>query len=412
MNLEQLTNKNILLLGKTRVFQFGEFASLLKKNDIHLTENNFSIIVEGAMMTPYEQNRVDELYATHQYTFIAIDHLEKLLTQTIAHKPLLMSLKLSRNTQRLLSYIHNNYIDDTLFFDLLRIYNWDGEDFFATDTNRDVSASLIRRFYKNLHTNHNAEYAPSGLYTLAQQTTNTQLLETLATLQPTRNHIQLQCAIASNSCTPMHIVQRWIDTGSKELLNAIAKNRELDDDTLIQLIQKDDTLAFISAHHIQLSDKRFALLKTYHTIALNPTLTLQMQEQLFQTRNDAILNALATNKALTTPLAQKILSLKEAQLSALIYRNFCNDIALLQEAFDKGEHLEDLAHNHATPQEILQQLYTLQTPTILMALACNENTPIDLLYQLQLDRRFERYVKTNKSFGTFIQTQNIGWLDI
>ena len=45
-----------------------------------------------------------------------------------------------------------------------------------------------------------------------------------------------------------------------------------------------------------------------------------------------------------------------------------------------------------------------------MALAKNESTPIELLYQLQLDSRYERAVKTNAGFGKHIQTQNIGWL--
>ena len=47
---------------------------------------------------------------------------------------------------------------------------------------------------------------------------------------------------------------------------------------------------------------------------------------------------------------------------------------------------------------------------VLLALAKNENTPVDVLYQLQLDSRLERSVKENPSFGKHIQTDNIGWI--
>ena len=47
---------------------------------------------------------------------------------------------------------------------------------------------------------------------------------------------------------------------------------------------------------------------------------------------------------------------------------------------------------------------------MLTALAKNRNTPAELLYQLQLDKRLERYVMENPGFGEHIQRENIGWL--
>jgi len=44
-----------------------------------------------------------------------------------------------------------------------------------------------------------------------------------------------------------------------------------------------------------------------------------------------------------------------------------------------------------------------------MALARNEATPVELLYQFQLDSRLARAVKENASFGKHIQRDNIGW---
>ena len=77
-----------------------------------------------------------------------------------------------------------------------------------------------------------------------------------------------------------------------------------------------------------------------------------------------------------------------------------------------GNAEEDLAEalyeNSATPQAILTQAY--ENPHYHEALAKNENTPVEILYQLQLDSRYERYVKTNAGFGKHIQSENIGWM--
>lgn len=68
-----------------------------------------------------------------------------------------------------------------------------------------------------------------------------------------------------------------------------------------------------------------------------------------------------------------------------------------------------MANNENTPEDILQKLSQSEDTAILLGLAKNPSTPIDVLYQLQLDSRFERSVKENPTFGRHIQTENIGW---
>ena len=77
--------------------------------------------------------------------------------------------------------------------------------------------------------------------------------------------------------------------------------------------------------------------------------------------------------------------------------------------YDLGEYSVQLAANSSLPCEILEKLYQSDEPAVLGALAANPATSIDILYQLSLDRRFERSVKTNPTFGNHIQTHNIGW---
>ena len=64
------------------------------------------------------------------------------------------------------------------------MYSWSGEDFVENDDNRDVSAALILRFYKNIERNHNVQYATLGLMHLLLQTHKQELVELIAGLEP------------------------------------------------------------------------------------------------------------------------------------------------------------------------------------------------------------------------------------
>ena len=84
-----------------------------------------------------------------------------------------------------------------------------------------------------------------------------------------------------------------------------------------------------------------------------------------------------------------------------------------------SEHLEtlfalnrygvELASNRSLSAQKLEMLYATSDLEILKALASNTSTPVELLYQLSLDQRTERAVKTNPAFGKHIQTYNLGW---
>ena len=97
MNLEELRDKSILLLGKPRAFNNEEFIKEIEFYNINLaSEYNEDVVmvVDGKMMTPYEQNKSDELYELHskELEFISIDTLERELVKHINPNTLLMSL--------------------------------------------------------------------------------------------------------------------------------------------------------------------------------------------------------------------------------------------------------------------------------------------------------------------------------
>lgn len=413
MNLQDLQDKTILLLGKSRAFSENEFVSQLQFHKITLTQEmngGVVLILEGRMMSPYEQNSSDELYEQKKYTFMNIDIFENLLAQEIDNNTLLMSLKLSNDKKRLKSFLQNNYIDDTLFFKLLKMYSFGGEDFFENDDNRDVSAALIGRFYKNIERNHNVQYATTGIYHLIAQTENAQLLEAIAQLEPTQKHPKIMKALALHVKIPKSVQKIFLKKGDATLQEAMAYNSHLDKSIARALI-KNENLAAVVAQNIQLDEELFAMLSVYKTfLAANETLSEAMQESLFSLNDATIHLALAMNKCLHSTLCYRLLHVKSESINKAIYANSATPLEVLETAYKEGIYNEDLSANSTTTQTILEELSYSEDEKILYNLAKNENTPVEVLYQLQLDSRFERAVKTNEAFGKYIQSQNIGWL--
>jgi len=413
MNLQDFKNKTIVLLGKSRAFSEDEFFSQLQFHNITAVKEvnaDVAIVLEGRMMSPYEQNLSDELYEQKKYTFINIDDFEKLLAQEIDNDTLLMSLKLSNDKARLKSFLQNSCIDDTLFFKLLKMYSFGGEDFFENDDNRDVSAALIGRFYENIERNHNVQYATTGIYHLIAQTKNEQLLEAIAQLEPVKKHPKIIKALALHVKIPKSVQKMFLKKGDAQTKEAMAYNANLDKSIAKELI-KNENLAAIVAQNIRLDEELFNFLSAYKTfLAANETLSEAMQHELFNLNDEAVSLALAANSTLHVTTCKLLLHVKSEKIHKILYTNSATPPEILQNAYKEGGYNEELSANSATPQSILQELSTSEDEKILYNLAKNENTPLEVLYQLQLDSRFDRAVKTNESFGRHIQSENIGWL--
>lgn len=414
MNLETLKNQTILLLGKPRAFSEAEFNAQLGVHNIAVVKElreDVQYILEGRMLTPYEQNLSDELYETKQYRFLKIDDFEKAMADEIDDDVLLMSLKLSNDTERLKSFLQNGCVSDALFFKLLKMYKWQGEDFFENDDNRDVSAALIGRFYENIERNHNVQYATTGIIHLLSQTENPQLLEAISELEAVKFHPKIKILLAQHPFSPQKVLKKLLQSKEQEVLEAMSENPALEKNIALQLAQIDAVLAQKIAANSRLDDELFEKLLPHASgLGFNETLSEMMQRTLFDLDDEDVLAALAQNKNLSAEVLEKILLKQEELLTQALYKNPCVSSALLEAAYTDAKNHLSLAQNSATPQEILEKLYINGDADILDALARNEKTPVEILYQLQLDRRFERAVKTNRAFGKYIQSQNIGWL--
>jgi len=453
MNLEELENKSILLYGKSRAFSSEEFDAQIKSHNISVVKDysqDVVLVVDGRMMTPYEENSSEELYKKSKESgsgleFISIDVLEKELASHIDADVLLMSLKLSHDKDRLKSFLQNSMISDELFLKLLKMYSWSGEDFFENDDNRDVSAALILRFYKNIERNHNVQYSTLGLMHLVVQSKDGVLIEAISELEPLVKSLKndnkdskhsIITAIATHHQTPEDVLRRFIkdstpyvqtlvamrknccldmqqslyETQSEMVHEALSHNVNLDIEIVVKLLDNPKYAKNI-AKNILLNDEIFQmLLEDYKKeLAQNESLSPQMQERLVSYHDEDISIALASNEHLSMHVEAELLCEDSHDINYAIYSNPNTSQERLEEAFSNKLNYIALANNENTPIYILEILAKSEDEKVLLGLAKNENTPIEILYQLQLDARFERFVKENKSFGKHIQTQNIGW---
>ena len=387
MNLQDLQVRTLFMFGKPRAFSLEEFQSQIQHHKLHFVEEyheDVDLLVEGRMMTPYEQNMSDDLYENKQIESINIDVLEKILAASLEDDTLLMSLKLSHDKERLKSFLQNSCISDSLFLKLLKLYSWSGEDFFENDDNRDVSAAFISRFYENIERNHNVQYATSGFIQLVSQAKSSEILQAIADLEPLSYHPKIMMAIAMSRYCDEKMQKKLHKKCDEKIDEALSFNKNLSL-ALVGEFMKEERLGCNVAKSRELDDILFEQLQNFALcLASNPSLTLKMQEQLLDSNEQEIYLALADNPNLQEGVLKRLLKESNELIQSALYENTAMAVELLEEAYKEGKYYKSLAKN--------------------------ENTPVEILYQLQLDSRYERYVKTNGAFGKHIQSENIGWL--
>lgn len=447
MDLKALSNQSIVLFGKSRALTAEEFDNQLKSHNITRVERydaSVACIIEGRLINPVEQLELDTLYAQKAAPIVDVDVIERLLCSEIDGDRLLMSLKLSGDRERLLGFLQNSNIEDVLFLRLLGLYDWQGEGFFENDENRDVTAALIARFYEHIERNHNVQYANMGLMHLIAQTESAALIETISALAPVQQALKngsdnatqkILAVIAEHPATPQKVLGQFVRYAADSALKQIIATRsgldvslqrklfETQSDAVRRALSTNPSLeksladALMDGYgeniaaHLEMNETMFGRLfeKYPETVAKNPTLTLPMQRRIFCEPDD-VQAALASNDALDAGMLLLLFETNKPQIRAALAANTETPPSLLEEmAESKGLHAA-LAGNPATPERVLIRLSASANIEVLTALAQNSSTPHELLYQFQLDRRLERHVKENPSFGAHIQRENIGWL--
>lgn len=447
MTLDELRNREILLLGRSRALQRDEFEMQLAVHGItlaHTDGESAACIVEGRMPNPLEQDDLARLYAQGRGPIIEVDTLERLLCEAIDDDRLLMSLKLGGDRERLHGFLQNALISNTLFLKLLSLYDWGGEGFFDNDENRDVTAALIGRFYENIERNHNVQYAASGLLHLITQSEDAVLIEAIASLSPLKKALksrpegtmlQLLQALSLHEATPQAVLKRMIASGNRPLCMLIAQREGLSTALQQSLLALEDDAVNESLSHngeldtgvaaqleasfgenlagaIRLDAKRFNRYAAQwpEALAANESLDTSMQHELLASGSRGVKAVLAANRALTSAVAEALFREEAEVINCSLAANAALEKGLLEKLYECGRYAAALASNLALPEVLLTRLWQSGDAETLKALAKNPSTPVEVLYQLGLDMRYERYVKENPSYGRHIQTDNIGWL--
>ena len=448
MNLKDLENKTLLLFGKSRAFSADEFAAQMRFHKIsvvHEYSDAVVLMVDGKMMTPYEQNASDALYEQKKAPLVGIDLLEKELAEHLDADTLLMSLKLSHDKERLKGFLKNTMVSDALFFRLLKMYAWSGEDFFENDDNRDVTAALIVRFYDKIERNHNVQYATLGLMHLIAQCKNEELIEAIFSLEPLQKTLKnpqkdanykILASIATHLFTPQTVLVKLArsantpikvlsamrencpvliqtmlqESGEADVLEALSWNAHLDKNIAKKLMHHAVYAKNIAAN-IVLEEEIFALffIEQKLSLAHNKTLSFAMQKALILAHDKAVNLALSANKELHKEALELLFADSDEAVLRNLYAHQNMSKETLEEAFVNKLYHEALSSNANTPVSLLKKLSESEDMKILEALAKNPSTPVEVLYQLQLHSKFERSVKENPAFGKHIQSENIGW---
>jgi hypothetical protein len=197
---------------------------------------------------------------------------------------------------------------------------------------------------------------------------------------------------------------------NKSIINeTLSLNPSIAQATALTLLQ---TFPENIAKHIRLDEPlyRHIFEKYALELAQNPTLTVAMQQE-FLGKEEDVRAALAGNGAIDAKVFQALFESGKPRVLRSLIANPLMQSDKLKLLFEKDAETfgADIAANANTDVDILKELAGSQDLEVLLALAKNPSTPVELLYQFQLDRRLERAVKENPSFGKHIQRDNIGW---
>ena len=445
MNFDALKNSSVLLLGKPRAFSMGEFEKQLRHHHIVLISagdapkqlHDISAVIEGGLLNPLEHDLLEQLYFENETPIFRSDTLEQELSRYLNADTLLMSLKLTKDKERLHGFLTNPLIDDSIFIKLLTLYDFNGEGFFESDANRDVTTALIERFYDNLEQNHNIQYISMGVVELINKSSNVELIDAMASLSIVKHSLRksgdalmeavlfvlaqhrdltsahqirfaksdreaLSLVLASREALDPSVEGVLLQSQHHEVLTALASNAHLSAEGMERLLETHEEQIIA---HVRVNETLFKAFCKRNPKALgaNPTLSTTMCEQLFALCNHDVHLALAKNSTLPHTVAEQLYAHGKRDILECLACNASLNKALLERLYEQEILHKYLAQNPALDEPMIYRLYRSTNRDVLEALAANEATPLDVLYDFLLDMNLEPIVRHNSALNTKYQ---------
>lgn len=443
-------NKNIFFTGRTNLIDLEELEKYLLQKGAVLVDNiqKADIVIKGKFTPIVIEEELYELSLT-QLDILEIDKLEEEFSKNLDIDSILVAIKISKNQERLIKLLSNEYFEDEIFIKLLSLYDFKNEDIYDTDENRDVCTKIVERFCSLVETNHNIQYAPIGVYYTALEANNPKLLEVIYNMPDfsisNKNAQEDQplslkevVALNPNSSKTMHL--QIIKNNRVNELRFLALNEAISPMIQKKLFEKnieEVNLSLIKAFNYdeQMIEEFFKdnilkkeLLKTINLnenyfnkffedidnisliyLSMNDTLDSSMIEKIFDKNIDNANINLLKNKNCPKEKIEEFLNKKDKIYNIAIAHNE----ALNKEQFELLYCLDDydvnlsLASNISTSKEILKDLSLKEDRIINEALCANTSTPIGVLLQFQYDGGLKSIISNNDSFREFTR-KNIG----
>ena len=440
----QLENQNIFFTGRADKIDKSELEKyLVQKGSILVNSiNEATIIIQGKFTPIYLEETIYEL-SKKQITIIQIEKLEEEFSSNLDIDSILMAIKISKDNDRLLKLLNNNFFSDDIFVKLLKLYDFKGDDIYDSDDNRDVCTKIVERFCSLIETNHNIQYAPIGVYYTALEASNPNLLDVIYNMpdyvisaknaqkdQPlslkevvalnpnTSKTTQIQILknskinelrfLGLNDSINQMIQKKLFEKNIDEISLSLIKANNYDD-SFIDDFMKNDTLKKAFLKNAILNDELFEILfESLDDVSIiylssNDTLNEEMINKIFEKKIDNANINLLKNKNCPKDKIEEFLKLQDKiyNISIAHNTNLPTQLYLYLFSLDDYDVNLSLAQNTTTPKEVLKSLAALNDKFINETLCANISTPINILLQYQYDGGLKNIISNNDSFREF-----------
>ncbi len=441
--LQRVENGALLLLGSPEYFTEEEIARFLKRYGAKLTrrEEGIVAVLEGRRMNPAEETVSESLYA-QGIPHYRIAELERLMSERLGEREVLMSLKLGYDAERLLRLIENEYLDDKLIVKFLKLWRWEADELMEGESDARILSALLKRFLDAGNYESDIYYSPISLLRLIRETENSALLEALVdwpdftfrqqrgrsiTLHEAlaskealdqrsveslrrRKEAAVDRALAANPAIGREGIEGFLVRHDGSLDEALAANPALETEHFAELAERGEAVAETLAGFQRIEEERLKILARYYgwenlpeALADNPRIDPEAFGRLFAKAPEDFQRRLAANPALPSEFVKSLAESDDEQILEALASNPAVEGAILRKIRERfGEETERideaLAGNPSTPIELLEAFYETGREPLLTALAANPSTPMEIFHQLKLDFRFYPLVSQNPAF--------------
>ena len=451
--VEGVKGRKILFVGKTKTMSPEDIELFLQQcgAEAATDENDpaLGMAVRGRLLNPVEERMCDDLEKSG-VAVVGIEGVEAYYAANIEREALLGSLMLFRNRSRIINLLHNSFLDDDLFCDILKLYDWEGRGPFESDENRDVAGAMVARFYPEIERNHNIQYSPVGPFLVAAHSGNEKLLEAISTIpdyEITQRSADrwmpatLHESLLLNPALGGEVLERFCDSkderkrafaamhpalsakrqrqfaksGSKQVLEALARNGSLLDELYERVLGSEYgevRLAFLAHQPPGRLLERLDELdeESQRAVGRNVRLDEDSAMKLVKSGLKPLLEEMASNETLTDAVYRELYDLDDLGIRRRLAanRSVCGEILQGMTRIRDKEIFVALASNPSMPENHLRNFSKIRDRDVMAALASNPSTPIEILLGYQTDAELSNILKRNEAFTEYIK-RNIGW---